>query len=187
MIYPYRDYEVELAEGVFVAPSADLIGRLKVGSDSSIWFQTLIRADVHFITIGARTNVQDQSCLHVTGEEASLSIGDEVTIGHQVVLHGCHIGNRVLVGMGSLIMDHARIEDECIVGAGSLITENKVFPSGHLILGRPAKIIRELTPEEKLGLKRSAISYVETAKNYLERGIGKVEKNNYFRTKDSIR
>ncbi|MGA0163141.1 MAG: gamma carbonic anhydrase family protein [Bdellovibrionota bacterium] len=172
MIYPFQEYRVELAENVFVAPSADLIGRLKVGRDSSFWFQTLARADVNFIKIGARTNIQDQSCLHVTGEDAPLIIGDDVTIGHQALLHGCTIGNRVLIGMGSVIMDHAKIEDDCLVAAGSLITENKVFPSGHLIMGRPAKIMRALTDEEKLSLKKSALDYVETARQYLEKGIG---------------
>lgn len=172
MIYPFQEYRVALAENVFVAPSADLIGRLRVGPNSSFWFQTLVRADVNFIEIGARTNVQDQSCLHVTGEDAPLIIGDDVTIGHQALLHGCRIGSRVLIGMGSVIMDHAHIEDDCLVAAGSLITENKVFPSGHLIMGRPAKVVRALTDEEKLSLKKSALDYVETAQQYLKKGIG---------------
>lgn len=177
VIYSFQEHRVELAENVFVAPSADLIGRLKVGRESSFWFHTLVRADVNFIEIGIRTNIQDQSCLHVTGEDAPLIIGDDVTIGHQALLHGCKIGNRVLIGMGSIVMDHAHIEDDCLVAAGSLITENKVFPSGHLIMGRPAKVVRALSDEEKLSLKKSALDYVETARHYLEKGIG-LSKNN---------
>lgn len=167
MLLEYKGKYPRLGQGVFVAPSADIIGDVEIGRDSNIWFQTLIRGDVNFIRIGERTNIQDQSCLHVTGETAPLIIGDEVTVGHKVLLHGCEIQNRVLIGMGSIIMDHALIENDCIVGAGSLITENKKFPSGHLIFGRPARIIRPLTDQERAFLKESAENYVQTAKDYL--------------------
>lgn len=162
----YLGKSPQIASDVFIAPSADIIGDVKIGSQSSIWFQTLIRGDVNWIEIGERTNVQDLSCLHVTGKTAPLKIGDDVTIGHRVMLHGCEIKNRVLIGMGSLIMDHAVIEEDCIVGAGSLITENKRFPSGYLIYGSPAKAVRPLTDEERAFLLISSKNYIDTASHY---------------------
>jgi len=167
MLHRYLSFSPEVHPSVFIAPSADVIGKVKIGANSSIWFQVVIRGDVNTIEIGERTNVQDQSVLHVTRRIAPLKIGDDVTIGHRVTLHGCTLNNRILVGMGTTIMDQAEISDDCIIGAGSLITENKKFPSKVLIMGAPAKVVRELTEEEIQFLRTSAANYVGDAKDYL--------------------
>ncbi len=168
MILPHHGKKPTIDSSVWIAPSADIIGEVKIGSESGIWFQVVIRGDVNHITIGERTNVQDHSMLHVTRKTASLKIGSDVTIGHRVLLHGCTIGNRVLLGMGSVIMDGAEIEEDSVVGAGSLVTQGKKFPPNSLIMGTPAKLIRELKPEEKEFLMESANHYVADAKEYLE-------------------
>lgn len=156
----------KLGQDVFVAPSADVIGEVSIGDQSSIWFQVVIRGDVHTIEIGARTNIQDQSCLHVTRKRSPLKLGDDCTIGHRVVLHGCTIGNRVLVGMGAIVMDNAVIEDDCIIGAGALVTQGTRIPSGHLALGSPAKVARPLKKEELEFLRLSAHNYVLDGQEY---------------------
>ena len=167
MILPYFEERPQIHPSVFVAPSADIIGKVKIGAESSIWFQTVIRGDVHHIEIGERTNVQDHSCLHVTRAKAPLKIGNDVTIGHRVMIHGCTVGNRILLGMGSILLDHCEIPDDCMVGAGRLVTIGKKFPPKSLIMGSPAKFIRELRPEELAFLKESALNYVKDAKEYL--------------------
>ena len=171
MILPHHQCYPKLGKNVFIAPSADVIGEVEIDDESSIWFQVVIRGDVNWIKIGARTNIQDQSCLHVTRKTCPLQIGDEVTVGHRVMLHGCTVGNRVLVGMSATIMDRAVIGDDSVVGAGSLVTEGKEFPPNSLILGSPAKVVRELKPEERGFLTKSAKNYVEDAKEYLGMGL----------------
>lgn len=151
----------------YIAPSADIIGEVSIGAESSVWFQCVLRGDVNWIKIGARTNVQDHSMLHVDRRDCPLTIGDEITIGHRVLLHGCTIGDRCLIGMGAIIMNKAVIGEECIVGAGALITEGKVFPPRTLIIGSPAKAVRELKPEELAYLKKSAENYVGDSREYL--------------------
>ncbi len=153
---------------VFVALSADVIGDVEIGADSSIWFNSVIRGDVHFIRIGQRTSIQDGSVLHVTRKTRPLIIGDEVTVGHHVTLHGCTISNRVLVGMGAIVLDGAVVEEGAMVGAGALITEGMRVPSGFLALGVPAKIRRPLTEEETAFLSQSAQNYVELSRLYLK-------------------
>jgi carbonic anhydrase/acetyltransferase-like protein (isoleucine patch superfamily) len=153
---------------VFVAPSADVIGDVEIGNDSSIWFNTVIRSDVHFIRIGERTNIQDLSMLHVTRKTHPLIIGNEVTVGHHVTLHGCTIANRVLIGMGAVVLDGAVISDDAMVGAGALVTEGMTVPPFTLALGVPAKIKRSLTEEEIAFLKKSAQNYVELAQIYMK-------------------
>lgn len=169
MIFPFQGKEPKIDDSCFLAPSADIIGDVEIGKDSSVWFQVVIRGDVNFIRIGERTNIQDGSVLHVTRanqfEGASktgnpLIIGDEVTIGHRVTLHGCTIKNRILIGMGATIMDKAVIDDDSIVAAGALVTQGKVFPPRSLIQGSPAKAVRELTAEEISFMKQSAANYV---------------------------
>jgi len=155
---------------VFVAPSADVVGDVEIGHDSSVWFNTVIRGDVHFIRIGERTNIQDLSMLHVTRKTHPLIIGNEVTVGHHVTLHGCTIGNRILIGMGAIILDGAVISDDAMVGAGALITEGMIVPSFTLALGVPAKIKRALTEEEIAFLRKSAQNYVELAETYRGQG-----------------
>jgi carbonic anhydrase/acetyltransferase-like protein (isoleucine patch superfamily) len=166
MIIPHHGKWPTIHETAFVAPTADIIGDVEIGEGSSIWFQVVVRGDVNTIRIGSRTNIQDLSMLHVTRNTCPLKIGDDVTVGHQAMLHGCTIGNRVLVGMRSTVMDKAVIADDCIIGAGALVTEGKEFPAGHLILGTPAKAVRPLSPEELSFLKRSARNYVADAEDY---------------------
>ncbi len=173
MILPHKGFNPVIPESCFIAPSADIIGDVELGEESSVWFQVVIRGDVNRIRIGARTNVQDGSVLHVTRNHppmkgAPLTIGDDVTIGHRVTLHGCTLGSRILVGMGAVILDEAVIGDDSIVAAGALVTKGKQFPPKSLIQGAPAKAVRELTTEELHLLKASATNYVGDTKLYNE-------------------
>jgi carbonic anhydrase/acetyltransferase-like protein (isoleucine patch superfamily) len=167
-------------ETTFVAPSADVIGEVEIGSHSSVWFQVVIRGDVHRIRIGDRTNIQDHSMLHVTRQKSSCTVGDDVTVGHRATLHGCTIGNRVLVGMGAIILDDVVVGDDCIVAAGALLTKGTQVPSGSLVLGAPAKVVRQLTAEERAFLTKSAANYVKDAIEYYSyvRGPEKLGSNN---------
>tara|TARA_B100001094_G_scaffold333363_1_gene411099 strand:+ start:163 stop:690 length:528 start_codon:yes stop_codon:yes gene_type:complete len=170
----YLDNTPSLGSQVYIDPTAVLIGQVTLGADASLWPLSVVRGDVNHIHIGARSNIQDQSMLHVSRPSDSnpeghpLILGEEVTIGHQVMLHGCTIGDRVLVGIGSIILDGAVVEDEVMIGAGSLISPGKVLESGYLYLGRPAQKRRALTDEEKLTLKTSAEHYVRLKNHYLD-------------------
>jgi len=163
----YLEFSPTLSEGVFIDSSAIVIGRVTIGRDSSVWPLTAIRGDVHDIKIGACTNVQDGSVLHVTSLHSyepdgfPLTIGNEVTIGHRAVLHGCTIHDRVLIGMGAIIMDGAVIEPDVIIGAGSIVSPGKVLESGSLYVGSPAKRVRGLSQEESDFLVYSAAHYVK--------------------------
>ncbi len=161
MILPVRGKAPEIGEGSFVAPSSDLIGDVKIGKGCSIWFNTTLRGDVMPITIGDETNIQDNTVIHGTYNKCGAVIGNRVTVGHSVVLHGCKIGDLCLIGMGSIIMDQAEIPSRSIVAAGSLVTEDSKFPEGHLILGRPAKAVRPLNEKELAFLPQSAKNYIE--------------------------
>ncbi len=154
------------ADGRFwVAPGAHVIGDVRMGEDVSVWFGAVIRADNEPIRIGARSNIQDLSVLH-SDPGAPLTVGEGVTVGHKVTLHGCTIGDNSLIGIGSTVLNRARIGANSIVGAGALVTEGKVFPDGVLIVGAPARVVRELTPEQVEGLKRSADHYVANAQRF---------------------
>ncbi|MCO5142020.1 MAG: gamma carbonic anhydrase family protein [Oligoflexia bacterium] len=133
----------------WIAPTADVLGDVTMGAHSSIWFQAVARGDVHWIKIGEYTNVQDGSVLHVTNGRFPLTIGDRVTIGHKALLHGCTVGNDCLIGMGAILLDGVEVGDHCVVAAGALLPPGKKYPSGHLILGSPAKAVRALTESEK--------------------------------------
>lgn len=163
-----RNKQPQLEEGCWVAPSADLIGDVQVGNNCSFWFNTTVRGDVMPIRIGDHTNIQDGSVVHGTLNKCGASIGSRVTVGHMVVLHGCEIGDECLIGMGSIIMDLAKIPNRCIVAAGSLVTEDAQFEEGHLIMGRPAKMQRKLTSAELEFLKISANNYIEYKSWYEE-------------------
>ena len=158
----------------YIDPSSVLIGDINIGDDSSVWPLVTARGDVNSIIIGLRTNIQDGAVLHVTHKNqdnprgAPLLIGDDVTIGHKVMLHGCEIQNRVLVGMGSIILDHAIIESDVMIGAGSLVPPNKTLKSGYLYIGSPVKQIRELSVEEIAFLKTSAMNYVSFKNDYIK-------------------
>lgn len=166
MILPYRGLWPKIHETAFVAPSADIIGDVQIGAHSTVWFQCVIRGDVHRIRIGNNTNIQDHSMLHVTREQSPLTIGDEVTVGHRVTLHGCKIGNRVLVGMGAIILDDAEIGDECLIGAGALVTARTKIPPRSLVLGSPGKVVRPLNKKELDFLPKSAANYVALGIEY---------------------
>lgn len=155
-----RDKKPKLAESIFVAPNAFIIGDVEIGARSSIWYNVTIRGDVMPIRIGNEVNVQDGSVIHGTYGKAAVEIADRVTIGHQVTLHGCKIGRECLIGMGSVLMDNAEIGENSIVGAGSLVTEGAKFPPHSLIIGRPAKLKRALTQEEVDSLGYSADNYL---------------------------
>ena len=164
MIYRFKDISPEIHESVFCAPSAEIIGDVTIAAECSIWFNVTIRGDVHYIRIGAGTNVQDHAMLHVTNGVYPLNIGKNVTIAHSVTLHGCTVNDNTLIGMGSVILDGAEIGHSSIVAAGSLVREGKSFPPGVLIAGSPALVKRPLTgPEIKKNLQ-----YAENYKRYKE-------------------
>ena len=149
----------------YVAPGAQLIGLVELHARASVWFNAVLRGDTEPIVVGAGSNVQDCAVLH-TDPGCPLTIGQNVTIGHQVMLHGCCIGDETLIGIGAVVLNGARIGKHCLVGAGALVTEGKEFPDGSLILGSPAKVVRMLTPEQIEGLRASAQHYIENARRY---------------------
>lgn len=155
-----RGFSPAVGNDVFVAEGAQVIGDVRIGDGSSVWFNTTLRGDVMPIIIGTETNIQDGSVLHGTFGQHSCVLGDRVTIGHNVILHGCKIGSKCLIGMGSIVMDGAEIGESSVVGAGSLVTEGKSFPPGSLIVGRPAVVKRPLNPDELKFLEQSADNYL---------------------------
>jgi len=166
MILPWKKIWPKIHETTFVAPSADIVGDVEIGAHSSVWFQVVIRGDVNTIRIGSRTNIQDHSMLHVTRKTSPLVIGDEVTVGHRVTLHGCTIGNRVLLGMGAIILDNAVIGDDCVIGAGALVTKGTHIPPMSLVIGAPGKVSRALRQDELDFLPKSADNYVKDSAEY---------------------
>jgi gamma-carbonic anhydrase len=166
VILAYDGKSPVLAPTSWVAPGAVVIGDVELGEGSSVWFQTVVRGDVHRIRIGARTNVQDHSTVHVTGGSHPTIVGDDVTVGHRVVLHGCTVGDRCLVGIGAIVLDGAVLEPESMVGAGALVPPGMVVPSGKLVLGAPARVKRDLTPEELAFFRTSAARYAGYAARY---------------------
>lgn len=160
MIIPARNFTPLIGKDVFVAEGARIIGDVRIGDKASIWFNTTLRGDVMPIIIGSETNIQDGSVLHGTFGKYSCEVGNRVTIGHNVILHGCKIGSGSLIGMGSIIMDGAEIGEHSVVGAGSLVTEGKKFPPRSLIVGRPAALKRPLNEEELQFLEQSADNYL---------------------------
>ncbi len=174
MIYPFKKWQPIMGENTWIAPSADVIGNVSMGKDVSIWFGCVVRGDVHRIVIGDRSNIQDLSMVHVTHyKKEDMSdghptiIGNDVTVGHRVMLHGCTIEDACLIGMSATILDGAVIGKESIVGAGALVTKNKVFPPRSLIMGSPAKLVRSLNDAEVEELYRSATRYVAFKNEYL--------------------
>jgi len=168
MIMEFQGVQPSIASDVFIAPSADIIGDVNIGEQSSVWFGCVIRGDVNSIKIGKRTSIQDLSMIHVThfkkedrSDGFATIIGDDVTIAHRVMLHGCTIEDACLIGMSATILDGAIIGKESIVGANSLVTKNKNFPPQSLIMGNPAKVVRELSDEEVASLYASAANYVK--------------------------
>ncbi len=169
LILPYGGFTPRLGRDVFVAPNATLIGDVELGDEASVWFSAVLRGDIGSIRVGARTNVQDLACLHLTDGVSVTIIGEDVTIGHGAILHGCTIGDRCLIGMGSVILDNAVIGEGSLVAAGTLVPPRMVVPPRSLVRGRPAKVLREVTEGEgRLGID-GAVHYVAHARTY--RGI----------------
>lgn len=165
-MYALEKFTPQAAASAWVADSATVIGNVVLEEDSSVWFGTVIRGDIEdVIRIGRGSNIQDNSTLHADYGKP-LTIGENVTVGHQVMLHGCTIGAGSLIGIGAVVLNGARIGKGCIVGAGSLVTEGKEFPDGSMIMGSPAKVVRELTPEQQQGILMSAAHYRENARRF---------------------
>lgn len=160
-LYTFKGGKPKLDKSVFTAPGSVVVGDVEMGENCSVWYNAVVRGDVNYIRIGNETNVQDLSMLHVTNKTHPLIIGDKVTIGHSVTLHGCTIENLCLIGMGAVILDGARVESGSIVGAGALVPPNFVVPSGTLAVGVPAKIVRKLSDAEIEELHKSANRYIE--------------------------
>jgi carbonic anhydrase/acetyltransferase-like protein (isoleucine patch superfamily) len=173
-IRPYKGILPQLGARVYVDDSAVVIGDVVLGEDASVWPQCSVRGDVNRIRIGARSNIQDNTVMHVTHKYPDLPegracvVGDDVTVGHQCILHACTIGNECLIGMGSIVLDGAVIQDHVLLGAGSLVSEGKVLESGYLYIGQPARRMRELTEEEIKWFSYSAKHYVQLKDDYLK-------------------
>ncbi|MDP9148228.1 MAG: gamma carbonic anhydrase family protein [Acidobacteriota bacterium] len=168
---PYRGKRPQIAASAWIDPAATIIGDVIIDEDSSVWPGTIIRGDVHHIRIGARTNIQDRSVLHVMRDEWPLILGDDVTVGHSVTLHGCTIESRCLIGMGAIILNGARIGGGSIVAAGTLITERTVIPPSSLVMGSPGKVKRTLTPIDQASIDSYARRYVEYKNTYREEPV----------------
>ncbi|MGE0466027.1 MAG: gamma carbonic anhydrase family protein [Steroidobacteraceae bacterium] len=176
-VRPYREWKPAIGRRVWVDPTASVIGRVTIGEDSSVWPGAVIRGDVNFIRIGARTSIQDGSVLHVASDRLAggggipLVVGDDCTVGHRVILHACTIGNRCLIGMGAILMDGAVVGDEVIVGAGALVPAGRHLPPRTLWIGSPARQARALTEKEVAYLAESAAHYVALKDSYLSRQV----------------
>ena len=168
MIRAFQGIKPTIPKSCFIEETAVVLGDVVIGEESSVWFHAVVRGDVHYIRIGHRTNVQDLCCLHVTHDTQPLILGEDVTVGHHVVLHGCTIKDRVLIGMGAIIMDGAVIGEDSVVGAGALVTEGTVVPPKSLIFGSPAKVKRPVTENELAWIRASAENYVRYARQYLD-------------------
>ena len=165
MIKAYNGIEPKIDESAFVAESADIVGKVNIEKNSNIWYGTVLRADDNYINVGENTNIQDGSVVHISEGHPTI-IGKNVTIGHKSIIHGCEIGDNTLIGMGSIVLDGAKVGEFTLLGAGSLVPPGKEIPSGVLAMGSPAKVIRELSDEEKENLTKSALKYVKLANNH---------------------
>ncbi|MDF2693279.1 MAG: carbonic anhydrase, family 3 [Labilithrix sp.] len=168
-IYAYKGVAPRLGHSVYIAPNATVIGDVVLGDEASVWFGAVIRGDVFPIRIGARTNLQDNAVVHITGDKAATTIGDDVTVGHLALLHGCTVGNRCLVGMGSIVLDGAIIEDECLIGAGSLVPPGMRVSSRSLMMGRPARKVRTLEDADLENIRNAGALYVQYARDFATR------------------
>jgi gamma-carbonic anhydrase len=166
MIRIFEGKSPVLGEGVFVADDATVIGQVTLGRLSSVWFGAIVRGDVHTITIGEATNIQDRCVVHVTHDDHPTVIGDSVTVGHSAVVHGCRVGSRTLVGIGAILLDGVEVGEDSVIAAGSLLPPGRRYPANSLIVGSPATAKRQLTETEKAWILRSAETYVELAKRH---------------------
>ncbi len=169
-VYELHGVRPKLGEGVLVAESAAVIGDVWLGDGSSVWFGAVVRGDCFPIRVGARTNLQDNAVLHVTGDEAATTIGDDVTVGHAAVVHGCTIGDRCLIGIGSIILDGAVIGDESLIAAGSLVPPGARIPPRSLVMGRPGRVVRAVGEADLDRIRKGARHYLAYARDLLETG-----------------
>jgi gamma-carbonic anhydrase len=167
-ILPYKNIYPRIEEDVFIAPNAWIIGDVVIGKRSSIWFNTVVRGDEHYIRIGNETNVQDSAVLHGTPGEFPLEISDRVTIGHGAIVHGCVIEDECMIGMGAIVMDGAKIGKGSLIAAGSLVTQGLVVPPGSLVMGSPGKIVKTLDEAEQKRMLRSVTNYLTLISDYLD-------------------
>ncbi len=167
IVTPFEGTHPVLEDGAWVAPGAHVMGDVVLGADASVWYNSVVRGDVHRIRIGARTNIQDLSLVHIDTGTAPTHIGDDVTVGHKAIIHGCTIEDRCLIGMGAIVLSGAYIEEECLVGAGSLVPPGKRYPRRSLLMGSPARVVREVTDEEVAGFLESAKHYAALAKRHM--------------------
>ncbi len=165
MIKGYKGIEPKIDETAFIADSVDVVGQVTIGKNANIWYGTVLRADDNYITVGENTNIQDGSVVHIS-EGFPTIIGNNVTVGHKAIIHGCEIGDNTLIGMGAIVLDGAKVGEFTLLGAGSLVPPGKEIPSGVLAMGSPAKVIRELSEVEKENLTKSALKYVKLANNH---------------------
>ncbi len=172
-VAPFRGISPRLHASVLVMEGSRVIGDVEIGEGSSVWPGAVIRGDVHHVRIGARSNLQDAVVVHVTTDTHATLVGDDVTVGHRAVLHGCTVKDRCLIGIGAIVLDGAVVGPDAMVGAGALVTPGTVIPPGSLALGAPARVRRQLTDEEKVGLRESAAHYVELAARYRAEGWGR--------------
>ncbi|MSP63238.1 MAG: gamma carbonic anhydrase family protein [Myxococcales bacterium] len=166
MIRGFQGQRPQIDPSAFIAETATIVGDVTLGARSSVWFGAVIRGDVFHVRIGAETSIQDNTVIHVTHDRYATTVGDRVTVGHGVILHGCAVRDLVIVGMGSVILDQAEVGERCIVGAGALITPGTKIPSGHLVVGAPARVKRPLTEDELAWLESSAAHYVALTEKY---------------------
>lgn len=171
MIAPFRGATPAIDPSAFVTASAVVIGDVVIGAESSVWFHAVVRGDIYPIRVGRRTNVQDQATLHVLSGRAATTVGDDVTIGHGAIVHGCTVGNRTLVGMGAIVLDGVVVGDDCLIGAGALLTPGTCIEPGQLVVGSPAKAVRPLTAEERASLLATAVNYARVAAEYRVAGL----------------
>jgi len=167
LIQSYRDKNPQIHESAFIAENATVVGDVVIGPDASVWFGSVVRADVHFIRIGARTNVQDLTVMHVNQGKNGTILEEDVTVGHRAILHGCHVKRGSLIGMGAVLLDDVVVEEGSLVAAGSVVSPGTVVPAGKLARGVPARVVRDLTEEEILGIRRSVESYCGLKDEYL--------------------
>ena len=172
-IYALDGVAPQVDPSAWVADSAQVMGAVTLGADSSVWFGTVVRGDTETITIGLGSNIQDGSVMHADVGKP-IVVGNHVTVGHKVMLHGCTIGDESLIGIGAVVLNGAKIGRNCLVGAGALVTEGKEFPDGSMIIGSPAKAVRQLTPEQMEGLRWSARHYVANARRF-QAGLRKID------------
>ncbi len=179
MIKEFLGKSPQIHETAYIVESADIIGDVHIGEESSVWFNVTIRGDVNWIKIGDRTNVQDNVCIHVMNQTGPTLIGDEVTIGHGAVVHGCTVNDRVLIGINATILDKAVIESDVIVAAGTLVPPNKTLKSGFLYMGSPAKAVRKLSEEEVASIKKYSQNYIKYSRAF--QGKDEYESNPFYK------